>query len=98
MKAMTALMRMRLVGVSSVALTQNVHITRRRSVSIKSFLEDVSAVKCITFELPDDVICVSITSLSGNASGMDFVVRSYGEEKLIEGIVVPWEKEKMNEF
>lgn len=55
-------------------------------------------MKKITFELPDDVICISITSLSGNASGMDFATRNYGEEKLIEGVVVPWEKDEMNEF
>lgn len=55
-------------------------------------------MKKITFELPDDVICISITSLSSNASGMDFATRNCGEEKLIEGVVVPWEKDKMNEF
>ncbi|WP_162609382.1 hypothetical protein [Flavonifractor sp. An82] len=55
-------------------------------------------MKNITFELPDDVICVSITSLSGNASELDFTTRNYGEEKLIEGVVVPWERDKMNEF
>lgn len=55
-------------------------------------------MKNITFELPDDVICVSITSLSGDASGMCFETRNYGEEKLIEGVIVPWEKDKANEF
>lgn len=55
-------------------------------------------MKGMTDELPDDVICVSITSLSGDGSGMCFETRNYGEEKLIEGVIVPWGKDETNEF
>lgn len=64
----------------------------------QKFLEGQSTMKNVTFELPDDVICVSITSLSGDGSGMCFETRNYGEEKLIEGVIVPWKKDKANEF
>ncbi|OUN23586.1 hypothetical protein B5G34_00355 [Flavonifractor sp. An82] len=98
MKAITDLMHTRLDGALSAEQIQIVHTTRRQFVNIRDFLEVRSAMKNITFELPDDVICVSITSLSGNASELDFTTRNYGEEKLIEGVVVPWERDKMNEF
>lgn len=98
MKDMIELMPMKLDGASDVELIPNAHITKERCASIRSFLEDRGTMKNITFELPDDVICVSITSLSGDTSGMCFETRNYGEEKLIEGVIVPWEKDKANEF
>lgn len=69
MKDTNDLMHMRLDGASGVELIQNVHITKKQYASTRSFLEDLSTMKNIAFELPDDV-CVSITSLYGNASGM----------------------------